>query len=593
MSLQSQNKAHSIAFDPMTGSLTSNLADVYRQLASIQNNERRVFSNKKEIVGASAWNIVEEFEMDMSKTATVAFNYKANSSLSGSGISLVLPNGTSISPTFESEKSGANFPSTHYGHVIWKLQNTDGGKYMIQLFSGSGDIEYFAEASGKGAISAHTRFHFRENLRVTGTEVSVIVTLADNGPITGANVIADITTGKTLSDAQTWSLHLFDDGAHGDGFPNDGVYGNIFTRTSSEGPYSVTAHANGLSKISGTFNREVSSAFYLRDNPDYPDFDADGLPNIWESRYGLDPRDASGDNGTDGDPDLDKIKNWDEFLLGTNPMNSDTDNGGESDFSEVINDRDPYYEGDDNLVPPFLHATPGDGNVSIYFDPLPSYHHLLLYRAVSSTDYIPIAKDYVFVTRVEASPNKYVDSGLTNGLTYFYKMVAVSALDEESGYSGFVSAKPNTDVTPPFGTLTINNGNPTTNTVDVNLSLYADSDTIEMRVSQDASFNGVGWIHFNRMLSFTLAGTGVQWIYAQFKDAHGNIGGFDYTDTALGAIIVDPGAIIPTPTTTTELGSTSSAIATTSWNMVFSLIPIFALGIKLVYRQQMRKKSKM
>ncbi|UCD86031.1 MAG: hypothetical protein JSU92_07515 [Deltaproteobacteria bacterium] len=50
------------------------------------------------------------------------------------------------------------------------------------------------------------------------------------------------------------------------------------------------------------------------------DTDGDGLPNLWEYWYYLDPNDATGDNGANGDPDGDGITNMEELLGGLNPQ---------------------------------------------------------------------------------------------------------------------------------------------------------------------------------------------------------------------------------------------------------------------------------
>lgn len=50
-----------------------------------------------------------------------------------------------------------------------------------------------------------------------------------------------------------------------------------------------------------------------------PDTDQDGLPDQWESAFGLDPSSAAGENGYDGDPDGDGIKNREEFTAGSHP----------------------------------------------------------------------------------------------------------------------------------------------------------------------------------------------------------------------------------------------------------------------------------
>ncbi len=52
------------------------------------------------------------------------------------------------------------------------------------------------------------------------------------------------------------------------------------------------------------------------------DLDGDGLPDGWESRYGLNPNDSTGNNGANGDPDGDGFTNLHEFQGGSNPQNS-------------------------------------------------------------------------------------------------------------------------------------------------------------------------------------------------------------------------------------------------------------------------------
>jgi len=63
------------------------------------------------------------------------------------------------------------------------------------------------------------------------------------------------------------------------------------------------------------------------------DTDSDGLPNGWETLYGLDPRDAS---DATADNDNDGLTNADEYQLGTYPTVGDTDGDGVGDAEDLF-----------------------------------------------------------------------------------------------------------------------------------------------------------------------------------------------------------------------------------------------------------------
>ncbi len=64
------------------------------------------------------------------------------------------------------------------------------------------------------------------------------------------------------------------------------------------------------------------------------DSDGDGMPDWWEIGVGLDPYDATGDNGAFGDPDDDGLTNYEEYLSGTDPFDPDSDSDGIPDMDE-------------------------------------------------------------------------------------------------------------------------------------------------------------------------------------------------------------------------------------------------------------------
>lgn len=69
-----------------------------------------------------------------------------------------------------------------------------------------------------------------------------------------------------------------------------------------------------------------------------PDDDGDGLPDVYELQYGLDPFDPQ---DAVLDADADGLHNLDEYTQGTNPLQADSDGDGTNDLSEINGGRNP------------------------------------------------------------------------------------------------------------------------------------------------------------------------------------------------------------------------------------------------------------
>lgn len=121
------------------------------------------------------------------------------------------------------------------------------------------------------------------------------------------------------------------------------VYGQNYDIPHQQGTYSMTKTAPaGATHVKVEFSSAMppgTGGSVTFDNavliPLVYDSDGDGLPGEWELHYGLDPDDATGVNGADGDPDADGLSNIDEWGNVTNPQNPDTDADGLSDGDEV------------------------------------------------------------------------------------------------------------------------------------------------------------------------------------------------------------------------------------------------------------------
>ena len=281
-----------------------------------------------------------------------------------------------------------------------------------------------------------------------GLPVIITVNLNDCfGKIKNASVKAEIynPTG-TLN-----TLFLFDDGKHEDGAPDDGIYGNIYRRTpyfsndftsfpkniipnTSTGSYDVTVTAYGISNYRDTFSRYITRSFHITDYAPHifnTDADDDNMADRWEDLVGLnknDPSDRNIDNDRDG------LINLTEYEQGTHPFKADTDGGGESDESEIRNDRDPLNEKDDAISPIVEYKVLTDSNSSQNIIKLPNTN-ILSFSINSEYKYIEIWRaeidtpEFKLIKRIdlEIGPISLTyDEGLINDTVYFYYLVAES-----------------------------------------------------------------------------------------------------------------------------------------------------------------------
>ena len=479
--------------------------------------------------------------------------------------------------TILSDPNGSLVPNAfkqtgHFGsNEIWRVPAPKQGKYRLVIKNL--EQEYFITGS---VISDYRMFVITGNSiedMKQGARVPIVASLTGpNGVLSGATVHARVIDPN--GDIADVILH--DNGRHGDGAENDGIYANWYTATS----YSDLMLSPGETKdggepaVSGSYvvrvyatwkdvKREGESSFAIG-----PALDSgNGLPDRWEEANGLDPNDTAAERK---DPDFDGLSNVCEFRIGTNPLNSDTDGGGESDGSElsdpaecVLGDINPSDPSDDRASPlSFVHLLP---QASVQSGP---FFEVMIGKPQNGLEetFVDVIRQAVDVgtgiagewatkasaLSLDAAP-VFVDDDVELGYRYQYIVRpwfidAVTSSRVELRTEFTPSVESSADPYEPGGTVLISGGQLATSSslVDLDISLFDDglghvySDEIDvadrvgspqskllMRLSNSTDFGNDVWMPYQSTISGwdlgQLKSGERKTVYVQVKDEAGNV----------------------------------------------------------------------
>lgn len=342
-----------------------------------------------------------------------------------------------------------------------------------------------------------------------GDALNVRVSVVDQqGGVVNATALAEITDPS----GTTRTYPLVDDGAHGDAWAGDGVYGAEVWGTSQVGSYDVRATVNGSDAYGDPFAREVSGSFAA--GP-MIDGDGDGVGDTAEQTFGTDPADP-GDALVDQDGDGVGLR--DELEAGMDPFSVDTDNGGEHDGSELSADRDPRLASDDQATAgPIVRAFPADGRV-VTLDVSTATQtggvHLWRSDGTQSTD----------LGLLPGSGTVFTDGPLPTG-EYTYRATGVSPSGAESIPVLLGPLHVADDITPPDFRLVVNDSAWESTSPIVGIGFDSLTETpIAMRVADSAeALEAAPWTTFLPTTTLTVPNTeGKHGLFAQVRDAAGN-----------------------------------------------------------------------
>ncbi len=397
------------------------------------------------------------------------------------------------------------------------------------------ESDFLMNASVQSTFQLEGRFlePYEDNQGLAGEHVPIVVALMQKtGTLAGASVWATIYKPGIGEDY----IQLYDDGNHGDGKVNDGIYGRIYPKTTAAGSYNVTIAAAFVDPSNPAQNlvRGWYGSFYVQG--DDVSQDDDPFPWWWERWYPCMDPDAY--NNPQADYDKDGLVNVGEWENGTNPCDPDTDDGGEMDGSEVNGGRDPLYPPDDKVRPIF----------NFSFRPL---NAAILIRWSRPLSYTVMLLDIEGEDPVDMGQTGVFTYPLTNGMPYTVTLRGFTEEGEGAPTEPQV-VTPKEDPDPPSGFIQINGGASQTLSRDVILNVNVSDELLDglpapgsaASIANDYTANNV--VSAGEQMRFT-NNTGEAWsawepyapeklwtldlecaagtscvVYAQFKDAADN-----------------------------------------------------------------------
>jgi uncharacterized repeat protein (TIGR01451 family) len=228
------------------------------------------------------------------------------------------PNGTTLAFSAGQSSTAASITAPLSGLYTVVATTNDGG------FDGSGD--YLLSVEGASTPAGGANLQMTKAVSHVGVTLTYTLTVTNIGPDPASAVVVT----DTLPSGVTFESCSAPEGTcGGSGNARTVSYPSlasgatrtitlITSRTVAAGVPIVNT-ASVTSSTPDPIPGNNSASVTANAAPDPADTDGDNLPTEWETRFGLDPGSASGDNGANGDPDGDSLTNAQELTGGTHP----------------------------------------------------------------------------------------------------------------------------------------------------------------------------------------------------------------------------------------------------------------------------------
>jgi Mg-chelatase subunit ChlD len=250
-------------FDDFPRQLPNKLADVYKSIDEDIRHFQRLWDQR----GIANCNVLLEkgvaYKVDVEQNLSHAI-FAVNFAAPGYPMLDLYPPGSST-PLKPTDPGVVRRQDSL--HDTWLIDKPDGGGWTVVLRAEKGCVtgtEYMLWLSADSAVTMQVFYGADARDTCTRRPVPILAFLADHRAIPEPQAVVTISVLGPDVEAGIEGLQLYDDGEHGDGQKQDGIYGNLFIRDILPGAYAVKAYGIGTSNFGEHFERRRLSSFYVR-----------------------------------------------------------------------------------------------------------------------------------------------------------------------------------------------------------------------------------------------------------------------------------------------------------------------------------------
>ena len=239
---------------PFPETLPNQLADAYKSAAELAGHMQRLWEARGTLNVEYPQTVTYKVEVEKGLGEAI-FSVNWDDPYSLVKLSLKRPDGSTVDPGDPGVSR-----QTDDTHDQYRITTPQDGTWGVTLtYYGKSSVEYlaFLAAPSKTIMGFHIGLPPKE--RVVGAEMPMLAWLADHKPIADAVVTVTI----RLPNSEWEVIELFDDGKHGDGEEDDGVYANTYVLPRT-GLYQLKVRGEGKNNSGQHFVRHLTRGFHVR-----------------------------------------------------------------------------------------------------------------------------------------------------------------------------------------------------------------------------------------------------------------------------------------------------------------------------------------